>query len=62
MNKGSKTMDAFEAARQAFFSGKVITTSTATFTQSKSFEGMSTETAKKAGLVDSRKEPAFASR
>lgn len=55
-------MDAFEAARQAFFSGKVITTSTAAFTQSKSLEGMSAETAKEAGITDVRQEPALASR
>lgn len=55
-------MDAFEAARQAFFSGKIIPTSTTTFSQSKSLEGMPAEAAKKAGIADNVKEPVLAAR
>jgi hypothetical protein len=39
MKEENETMDAFEAARQSFFSGSE-TTSATVFTQSKSIDGM----------------------
>jgi hypothetical protein len=39
MKEENETMDAFEAARQAFFSGSVVASSTV-FTQAKSVDGM----------------------
>jgi hypothetical protein len=39
MKEETETMDVFEAARQAFFSGSVISGSTV-FTQAKSVDGM----------------------
>ncbi len=64
MNQGSKnkTMDAFETARQAFFSGKVAPNSSTTFTQTKSFEGMPAEGTKKARVLVLQEEPVLASR
>lgn len=64
MNQGSKnkTMDAFETARQVFFSGKVAPNSSTTFTQTKSFDGMPAESTKKASVLVLKEEPALASR
>jgi hypothetical protein len=47
MKKGNNTMDAFETARQSFFSGTVAPNTSTTFTQTKSFEGMPVEPANK---------------
>lgn len=64
MNQGSKTktMDAFETARQAFFSGKIAPNSSTTFTQTKSFDGMPAESTKKAPVLVLQEELALASR
>jgi hypothetical protein len=55
-------MDAFETARQAFFSGKIAPNSSTTFTQTKSFDGMPAESTKKAPVLVLQEELALASR
>ena len=64
MSEGSKNknMDAFETARQAFFSGKVAPNSSTTFTQTKSFDGMPAESTKKTPALILKEEPVLVSR
>ena len=62
MKKGTKTMDAFEAARQTFFSGTVAPNTSTTFTQTKSFEGMPAEPIKKNRVPVLHEENAVAAR